>query len=246
MQLFGERTMQLNTPKGNKTVLVIPDTQLPFCHEDSIKFLAAVKRKFNPTNIVHVGDFFDLHALSNYDIDPDGLSAGDELKLAQKQAKQFYKLFPKCQLVTSNHDVRIYKKAQKVGIPKGYLVDYRDWMQFPKGWSIQPTVEIDEVLYFHGEGYSGAQGHRNACIKNMQSSVIGHIHSHAGIAYVANQRALCFGMNVGCLIDVEAYAFAYGKNLPYKPIICCGIVRNGVPQLVPMVLNGEGRWNKKL
>lgn len=238
--------MQLNIPRGQKTVLVIPDTQLPFEHKDSIPFLKAVKQKYKPTDVVHVGDFFDLHALSNYDMDPDGMSAGDELAKAQKHAKEFYKLFPKCHLVTSNHDVRIYRKALKAGIPMGYLLDYREWMKLPKGWDMQDAVDIDGVLYFHGEGYSGAQGHRNACIKNMQSSVIGHIHSHAGVAYVATKNALCFGMNVGCLIDIDAYAFEYGKKIPHKPIISCGIVKGGIPQVIPMVLNKKGRWIKRL
>jgi len=235
-----------NIPRGKEVVLAIPDTQLPFGHEDALAFLSAVKDKYRPTKVVHIGDFFDLHALSNYDIDPDGMSAGDELIAAQKAAEGYYKLFPKCHLVTSNHDVRVYKKAHKAGIPKAYLVDYRDWMNLPKGWTMSECIDIDNVLYFHGEGYSGALGHRKACVDNMQSCVIGHLHSHAGISYVANQRALCFGMNIGCLINDDAYAFAYGKNMPNKPIKSCGIIMNGIPILIPMVMNNKGRWVKRL
>lgn len=233
-------------PNAKEVVLVIPDTQLPFGHQDAIAFLKAVKKKYKPTRIVHIGDFFDLHALSDYNHDPDGMSAGTELKRAQEDAKAYYKLFPKCEVIAGNHDKRIYRRALSCGIPKEFLVGYDVWMKFPKGWTIHDSVEIDEVLYIHGEGYSGYNGHRMAATKNMQSTVIGHIHSHAGIAYMASHKALFWGMNVGCLIDVYAYAFAYGKHLPNKPILSCGIIDKGIPKVIPMVLNSDTRWIKKL
>lgn len=233
-------------PNAKETVLVIPDTQLPFDHKQSIEFLAAVKKKYKPTRIVHIGDFFDLHALSDYDHDPDGDSAGHELKRALKRARDYYKLFPKCDVIAGNHDKRVYRKALKAGIPKGLIVDYKDWMKLPSGWEMHDSLEIDGVLYIHGEGFSGYNGHRSAAMKNMQSTVIGHIHSFAGVAYMASHRALYFGMNVGCLINVKAYAFAYGKTLPNKPILSCGIITRGVPSLVPMLLNSRGNWVGRL
>lgn len=229
-------------PNAKETVLIIPDTQLPFDHADSVDFLTAVKAIVKPSRVIHIGDFFDLHALSMYTRNPDGRSAGDELEEALKRAKEYYKLFPNCQMIAGNHDVRIYKRAAEAGIPKAYLKDYTEWLKAPKGWSVHDKVEIDSVLYIHGEGFSGANGHTSAAIRNMQSVVIGHLHAHAGISYVASHRALCFGMNVGCLINTKAYAFEYGKHLPNKPILSCGIVERGVPRLIPMLLNAKGRW----
>lgn len=196
------------------TVLVISDTQLPFHHQDSIPFLETVRDTFRCDKVIHIGDFFDMHALSDYDPDPDGDSAGVEYRKAINEAKKYYKAFPKCQLVTSNHDVRSYKRAMKSGIPKAFLKGYHEWMQFPKGWSINDSVEIDCVRYIHGEGFSGHAGARNAAVRHMQSTVIGHIHSHAGVQYIASDKCLYFGMNVGCLIDRRAYAFAYAKKDP--------------------------------
>lgn len=233
-------------PNAKEKVLVIPDTQLPFDHKDSIDFLHAVKEKVRPTRIVHIGDYFDLHALSQYVHNPDGYSAGDELKAALKRAKEYYKLFPKCDLIAGNHDVRVYKRASEAGIPKGFLKEYTEWLRAPKGWTIQEKLEIDNVLYIHGEGFSGASGHLTAAVKNMQSVVMGHLHSFAGINYIANHRLICFGMNVGCLIDIHAYAFEYGKTMPNKPILGCGVVDKGIPQFIPMLLNKKGRWVGKL
>ena len=199
-------------PNAKETVLIIPDTQLPFEHKDAIKFLKAVKKKYIPSKVIHIGDFFDLHALSLYTRNPDGRSMGDELNLALQHAKDYYKLFPKVDLIIGNHDVRIYKRAAEAGIPSAFIRDYGEWLGAPKGWTVNEKVIIDGVLYIHGEGFSGVNGHITACIKNMQSVVMGHLHSFAGIGYVANHHRLCFGMNVGCLIDLKAYAFEYGRQ----------------------------------
>ena len=77
---------------------------------------------------------------------------------------------------------------------------------------------------------------------NMMSTTIGHIHSHAGINYIANIDKLIFAFNVGCLIDKSAYAFGYGKHIKAKPILGCGLIEHDVPYFVPMMLNKAGRW----
>jgi hypothetical protein len=80
----------------------------------------------------------------------------------------------------------------------------------------------------------------------MAPTVIGHIHAHAGIAYDANRKHLFYGFNVGCLIDHNAYAFAYAKTMATKPIIGVGLIENGIPRFVPMQLTRRGRWVGRL
>ena len=55
---------------------------------------------------------------------------------------------------------------------------------------------------------------------------MGHGHSFAGAFPIANKRKLMFGMNVGCGIDIGAYAFAYNKKDKFRPLLGCGIVFN--------------------
>lgn len=224
------------------TVLVIPDTQFPFGHQDTFIFLKAVAAKYKPNEFVHIGDEIDLHALSNFEHDPDGYSAGHELKAALKDMHKLYKMFPKMKVCTSNHTARPFRKAYKHGIPRAFLRDYHEFMEAPKGWEWADKWEIDGVIYEHGEGQSGVNGAIKAALGNMQSTVIGHLHAFAGIQWSANPRHLIFGFNVGCLVDNKAYAFAYGKNFKNKPIIGCGVVIKGIPVFVPMVLNKKGRW----
>jgi hypothetical protein len=227
-------------------VLVISDTQAPFSHPDTIPFLKAVAKEYRTTQVVHIGDEADMCAISDWETDPDGMSAGDELKAAIVDLKKMYAVFPKVMACTSNHTARPFRKALKHGLPKAFLRDYKEFLQAPGGWEWRDYWIIDGVRYEHGEGYSGREGAYKAAIENGRSTVIGHIHSHAGIQYGANPEQLFFGMNVGSLIDNAAYAFNYNKKQKYKPIISCGVVIEGIPHLIPMRLDRNGRWTRKL
>lgn len=227
-------------------IQIIPDTQAPFHHPDTIAFLKAVNKKYKPNHMVHIGDEVDFHALGDWDHDPDGMSAGDELTAAVGFMKKLYKAFPKMKVCTSNHTARPFRRAFKHGIPKAFLRDYHEFLKAPKGWKWADKWEIDGILFEHGEGQSGKDGAINAAKGNMQSTVIGHIHAFAGIQWAANPRFLYFGFNVGCLIDRHAYAFVYGAKMKNKPILGCGVIINRIPQFVPMLLNKRGRWVGKL
>lgn len=227
-------------------VLAIPDLHCPFEHTDSLSFLKAVKAKYRPTEVVCLGDEIDAHALGDYDRDPDGMSAGYELSAAIEHLQPFYELFPIVKVCTSNHTARPYRQAFKHGIPKAFLKGYAEFLQSPKGWQWADDWEIDQVVYEHGEGFSGQQAAIKSAQGNMQSTVIGHIHAFAGVQYSANSKHLIFGFNAGCLIDRHKYAFAYGKKLKAKPILGCGIVINGIALFIPMKLNSSGRWIKTL
>jgi hypothetical protein len=230
------------TNNGTLTVLAIPDYHAPFNHKDAYDFLVWVKRKYQPNKVVCLGDEADMHALSDYDHDPDGYSAGQELEKSIEELEKLYALFPNVMVCTSNHTARPFRKALKFGIPKAYLRDYHEFLRAPKGWSWADHWEVDGIRYEHGEGQSGPMGALKSALGNMQSTVIGHIHSHAGIMFSANEKHLVYGFNVGCLIDRQAYAMAYGKHHKSKPILGCGIITKGIPEFVPMLLDSRGRW----
>ena len=231
--------------KGKARVLVVPDLQIPFEHPDSIPFLKWCRKKYSPDLVVNVGDEVDMHALSEYDADPDGFSAGHELERSIEHLQEHYELFPKVLVCTSNHTARPFRKAYRHGIPSAYLRSYSEFLKAPKGWQWADKHEIDGIRYEHGEGQSGPLGALKAALANMQSTVIGHLHSHAGILYSANEKHLVYGFNVGSLIDRHAYAFRYGRVIKSKPIIGVGLVDKGVPTYIPMLLDSKGRWIKR-
>ena len=41
-------------------------------------------------------------------------------------------------------------------------------------------------------------------------------------------------------------AFAYAKNFKTRFILGCGIIINGIPKLLPMVLDNKGKWIGKI
>ena len=227
-------------------ILVIPDLHIPFQHKDAFAFLKAVKAKYKPTEVINLGDLEDWHSISMHDHDPNGLSAGAELEELRKQIKPLFKLFPKMKICTSNHGSLPFRRAFKYGLPSELIKSYKDILNAPKGWLWADHWEVDNIIFEHGDPFTGVNAAIKAAEQNMQSTVIGHVHSFAGIQYSANSRHLIFGFNCGCLIDREAYAFAYAKKIKRKPILGCGIIINGVPTFIPMILNKKGRWNGKL
>lgn len=205
-------------------------------HKNACDFLTDLKKEYKPDKIVHLGDEMDQHSLSDWDHNPSGMSAGDEYEAAIRQLRGLYKLFPEVMICESNHGRRPFRKAFRAGIPKVYLRAYAEFMQSPRGWAWRDTWVLDGVVYQHGDGYSGAGGALKAAIANRRSTVLGHIHSNAGITHVAGRYDCIFGMNAGCLVDLDGYAFEYGKHHGSKPVLGAGIIVDGThPIFIPMM-----------
>lgn len=208
-------------------VLVFSDTHYPFSVEGFEKFLKRVYDKYKCDTVIHCGDLVDFHAISAHETEPDAKDPGTELEMAITKADKLYKIFPKVKFVLGNHDQRVMRAGAKAKLTPKMLTPFRDLLQIPKGWDIDDSFVIDKVFYSHGEGYSGVNAHRQKASTEMMSCVIGHLHSHAGIAYLANTNNLIWGMNVGCALDRKTYAARYGKNFKFKPVIGCAVVIDG-------------------
>ena len=231
----------------NDRILVIPDLHMPYQHPDAVAFLKAIKKKYNPTRVINVGDEVDNHAMSFHDSDPDLPSAGDELQLAIQGLKPLYKLFPEMDLVDSNHGSMVYRKGKHHGVPRKYLRDYGDVLEAPDGWKWHPTLRVklpngQWVFICHGQQKCGLK----LASANGMCTVQGHYHTEFNIKYGSSPAQLFWSMQVGCLIDDDALAFHYNKVTPGRPIIGAGLIIDSHPVLIPMVLNKKGRWNKKI
>lgn len=225
-------------------VLAIPDLHCPFEHRDALAFLKHVKHKFNPSTIVCLGDELDSHAISRHMPDPDGHSPGKEIELAIEHLIPFYLEFPEVLVCYSNHTGRPWQRRFEAGIPKAFFRDVEKVLKAPDGWRWARRHVVDGVLYIHGDnGKSGAYAHQNYVKEAKQSVVIGHIHAHAGVQYDSE----LFGMNAGCLIDKDAYAFKYARNMIKGVNLGCGLVINGeVAHFIPMRVDEDNRWIGRL
>lgn len=229
-----------------QTVLVISDYHAPYNHPDAVRFLAACKKKYKPTDVVCIGDEADFHDSSFHDSDPDLDAAGVELEKAIKQLKPLYKLFPKCTVIESNHGSMVLRKAKVAKIPKKALQSYNFILDAPKGWKwvfdYKLKTPLGPVYFCHGK--SGAAG-RLASQYGM-STIQGHFHEKAQITYISTPERLMFDCHTGCLADDTSLALGYNKINPKRPIISIVLLTNGIPEIVPMVLNTRGRWTGKL
>jgi hypothetical protein len=138
--------------------------------------------------------------------------------------QKWFDAFPEVSLCRGNHDSLVDRKGKTVGLPTRCFKSFREMWKLPKGWKDGFDFTYDSVLYTHGTGYSGRNGHIMAAFDNRMSTVTGHLHSVAGVEYLANSKSLIFGMAVGCGIDDKKYAFEYGKGFRRKPIVSCGVV----------------------
>lgn len=232
------------------SIICVSDLQAPFQHRDTLAFLEAVKKEFfvsrNKTIIVNMGDEIDAHTLGKYPANPDGMSAGLEHHKALEFMQDYYGLFPEQSFCISNHTIRPLKKAFMNGIPKAFLRDYKEFMQAPDACMWAHSFQYNGIKFEHGENVSGPMAAFLAAKANRQSTVIGHQHSHAGVIYSQTEKDLIFGLNTGCLIDTDAYAFHYGKAIREKPVLGCGVVIGDVGFFLPMKLNASKRWVGKL
>jgi len=236
----------LSIPDKANRILVIPDMHAPYEHPDALAFLEAVRDRVKPDLVVNVGDELDYHALSFHDSDPNLDAAGAELERGKIVMRKLYSLFPTMLICHSNHGSMQYRRAKAHGIPVQMIKRYRDvvvpdtygapgW-SWRYGWRIQTA--LGTVLFKHQSSGAVLQD----AAHNNCNLVVGHQHGLFSVEYAASTDRLYWGMYVGCLIDKDALAFAYGKHSRNKPILGCGIVIDGVPALVPMLLNDQGRW----
>ena len=231
----------------NNSVLVISDLHIPYHHQDAFEFLKALKKKYKPDIIVNIGDELDHHAISMHEHNPDLMSAGDELKQSKEYVKDLENIFPEMTLVHSNHSSLVYRRALKYGLPKDYLKSYNEFLGVGNGWAwvddLTVTLSDGQRCFFtHGMA-------ARALAVSMQfgcNVVQGHYHSKFSIEYFSNPDKLVWAMQTGCLINQKSMAFDYAKNFKSRFIVGCGMIIDGQPKLMPMVLDKDGRWNKTI
>lgn len=235
-------------PAVAECIMVIPDIHAPYQHPDTLEFLRTVKAQFNPDLVVDLGDELDYHAMSFHDSDPNLDSAGVELEKGRAFLQELYHDFPQMLVCHSNHGSMQFRRAKAHGIPVQLIKKYRDVI-FPEHgapeWSWAHNWRVDTplgpVLFKHQSSGILTDAAHNSC-----NLVVGHSHGNFSVEYSASSSHLYYGMYCGCLIDKDSMAFAYGKHSLRKPIVGCGVIVNGRPVLIPMVLRRDGRWIGRL
>lgn len=227
------RSVSLAGEMGKERALIISDTQLPYEHNDALKFVTYLKNHFKipDENCFHVGDEADQFHGGIY---PKGAdyehTPKEELRVAVEKFQDWYAVFPQMKVATSNHMLRWLKKASNAEIPSQLLRKWEDVIEAPPGWKwadrwVSETKHRFQVL--HGMEYSGVNAARFAATHESISTAFGHLHSVAGISRIRTGSGERWGMATACLIDEVAYAFKYGKWNRFRPVLGAGVVLDG-------------------
>jgi metallophosphoesterase superfamily enzyme len=217
----------MTTPESR--VLVIGDLHEPFSLDEYLEHCIDIYKQYNCNKVVFIGDIIDNHASSFHESSPDGLSAGDELNISKQRLQRWYSAFPKATVVTGNHDRMALRKAFSGGVSEQWIKGYGSVLGLPN-WKFVEEIDIDNVLYCHGEGKKA----RLRVKDELCSIVQGHYHSEAYVEYMVGSTYKVFAMQVGSGINKTSYSMDYGKHFK-KPCISCGVVIAGKKAYLEMM-----------
>jgi len=212
-------------PEDEKVVLYFGDVHAPFTKLEYLDWLLQIAIERGVNTIVCGGDMVDHHALSRFNTHPEAIGGLTEFSLAYDFVQAYAKAFPYVKLCESNHDSIPFRQAEELGIPKSFLRGFHELYNLPNTWEMANIHIVNGVRYEHGhQNKGGAHGAYNAAIINRMSTVTGHYHGQFGVKFQNNGNDTIFGVAGGCLLDVESYAFAYGKGSANKPVLGCAVV----------------------
>lgn len=225
-----QRSTSLLEPYLNgdpNNVLVISDLHIPFEHKGAIKFFREQQEKWNCGKVIFIGDLIDNHYHSYHETDADGMSAGMELEQAILKLKEWYYTFPQADICIGNHDRLVFRRLYTAGISARWIQPIEKILGVPD-WKFVEDIIYNDVLYIHGEEGSAL----NKAQQEFMSVVQGHRHSEGYIQFLQGNKQQLFAMQVGSMIDFNAYAFNYAKR-GKKPILSCAVVLGNHPILIP-------------
>lgn len=199
-------------------VLVVGDLHSPFIKSGYLSHCKKIYKKYKCTKVVFIGDLVDSHFSSFHEIDPDGHSAGEELRLAKKMISKWYETFPNSYVCLGNHDNIVDRKRFNAGLSEKWIRTIDEVLEVPT-WKFADYWIFDNVKYIHGLG-----GSAKTRMLNEQISIVqGHYHK---TSYIVWNNDNTFALQIGCGIDEKSYAMNYAKYFGQVQINC-GVVING-------------------
>jgi predicted phosphodiesterase len=231
--------------------MVIPDIQAPAHHPDALAFLCAVRDKYNPVNVVCIGDELDLNWLSDFAKLPEIDQPHSEFAAAQSFLRSMFSEFPNATACTSNHVHGRFDRARTRGrIPPGFMRPIEDLIDAPIGWSWHTEIKMGDILFRHG--HKDVMNLKRVILEEIPaqlgrhySLILGHFHQKFGVATpdLKVGDKLYYGAFTGCLVDPRHPFFGYSRG--YEKLGTLVIIHGRVVP-VAMALDDYGRWTGKL
>jgi|TARA_E500000318_G_scaffold25044_1_gene25098 predicted phosphodiesterase len=231
---------------NTKRLLILSDTHFPYQMPGYFEWIKKLRDKIKPTQVIHIGDLVDFHAISQHLHSAELPNIKYEIKDAIRCIKKLRKIFPAAMpIIYGNHDIRIQRLAEKSAIPNSFLRHINDILEIEKKWKwtwhdklIVELPNKTKVFFTHH-----FKSNVVASAKELgMSYVAGHQHTLSQLTLISSPLALNFAMCVGCSINPKHEAFKYAKNYIKRPIISVGAIINSQPVIYAMPLNDKGEW----
>lgn len=212
-----------SSTKYQTNTLIISDLHIPYENNKALEFCKYLQNKYSTTRTIFVGDILDNHAISSYTTSTKSKGSIKELDDSIEILQNWYKEFPEAFVCLGNHDTRVISKSDEIKLPVKWLKDYADVLQVPN-WKFKDSWTFDDFTIIHGNDGKNIQA---KLFKYKNKSIIqGHWHTESNISYY-NEGL--WSMQLGCLVDIDSYAFNYAKSNARQFILSAGVIYNGIP-----------------
>lgn len=196
-----------------ETVLIVPDTHIPYHDQQAFALLLKVGRVIRPKHLIVLGDFWDFYAVSSHDKDPKrALEFESEIKAGQTALRQLKNLGATNNVfIAGNHEHRLIRYMQKKA------PELHEVLTLPRvldlhglGFKYVPYKQsyiMGHMRYTHDVGPSG----KHAAAKSMEAmgrnTVIGHCHRMEYNVQGTLDGDRHVGISLGWLGDLDAIEY---------------------------------------
>lgn len=250
---------------GMKKHIVIPDCQIkPGVPTDHLEWVGHYIVEQQPTSIICLGDFADMHSLSSYDFGKksyEGRRLGEDIECANRgmdrmmrpiqqynSKRRLYKekvYRPTYDLTLGNHEQRL-ERAIEADAKLDGLLGYHLFNFVDHGWTVHDylsPVDIDGVSYCHlfvqprsGKGYS-SENITYLLTKIGYSFTMGHVQALMyGQRPLSNGKRLC-GLVVGANYMHDEKYRGEQSNTEWRGIVVKHEVSDGAYDIMTVSLD---------
>lgn len=232
---------------GNTRILLFSDTHAPYHHKDTIPFISAIKKEYDINGIYHLGDEIDNHYLNFHSKEQTILNPVGERTGAIKFLRQLQDLFPKMDLVKSNHGDLSQRKAQAIGLLPDDIVSRKVRLGIESDWNWHENLTFklpnrQPVYITHNYKANALQASKDIGCSLVQ----GHQHTKCSLQFWNSHSGVNFGLQLPCLIDKHSHAFNYINPFRGSILLGAAVIINCIPKIIPLIEEKSGAWNRKI
>ena len=211
-------------------ILVIGDLHFPWVLPSFWPSLKSTINKYNPNAFIIGGDMLDTLAVNSHGRPSDAPGANEEFDKAKGCANRLATIIGNkpCWYLLANHEMRVAKMADKVGIPTRCIKTISELLCLPKHWNMAREFEIDGVYYTHFR--SSVPG--KLSLSMGMPAVQFHMHSKFSLEYFSTPKMVLWQAQGGCWADEKTIAFSYAKDQLTRGITGFLLVDKGNPTLI--------------